>query len=362
MSRLTRTLLEDLARQRILILDGAMGTMIQSHGLEEADFRGRLLADHPADLKGNNDILNLTRPDVIGGIYRGYLEAGADIITTNTFNGTSVAQSDYGTGHLVREINLAAARLAREACDEATAANPDRPRFVAGSLAPTNRTCSISPDVNDPGHRNITFNELVAAYGEEAAALLDGGADLLMIETVFDPLNAKAAVFAIEQLLVKRGLADFPVWVSGDHHRRQRAHSHGANTGGLLDQPAPRQPGGLRPQLRPGRHGHAALRGRDLGLRRHPGLGSPQRRPAQRTGRIRRDAGPDGRHPGRVRRGRLAEHRRRLLRDHSRTHPRLRPGPGRHSAAPAGPASPGHLLGRARALAYPRGLPLRQRG
>jgi 5-methyltetrahydrofolate--homocysteine methyltransferase len=215
MARLTRTLLNELARRRILILDGAMGTMIQSYGLDEAAFRGQLLADHPVDLKGNNDILNLTRPQVIGEIYQSYLEAGADIITTNTFNGTSVAQGDYGTGHLVGDINRAAARLAREACDRMTARTPDRPRFVAGSLAPTNRTCSISPDVNDPGLRNITFTELVTAYGEEAEALLDGGADLLMIETIFDPLNAKAAVFAVEQILVKRGLSDFPVWISG---------------------------------------------------------------------------------------------------------------------------------------------------
>ena len=154
--KLTRENLTRMAAERILVLDGAMGTMIQTHELGEADFRGKLLADHPADLKGNNDILNLTQPEVISGIYRGYLQAGADIITTNTFNGTSVAQSDYHTSHLVRDINFAAAKLAREAADEFTAANPDRPRFVAGSLAPTNRTCSISPDVNNPGHRNIT--------------------------------------------------------------------------------------------------------------------------------------------------------------------------------------------------------------
>ena len=212
---MTRTRLHELATRRILILDGAMGTMIQSHDLTEADFRGELLAQHPRDLRGNNDILNLTRPQVIEGIYRSYLEAGADIITTNTFNGTSVAQSDYGTQHLVRDINKSAARLARLACDEITARDPGRPRFVAGSLAPTNRTCSISPDVNDPGLRNITFPELVTAYAEAAEALLDGGADILMVETVFDPLNAKAAVFAIDQVLVRRGLADFPVWVSG---------------------------------------------------------------------------------------------------------------------------------------------------
>ena len=213
--RLTRDILSRMAADRILVLDGAMGTMIQTFGLGEADFRGELLADHPIDLKGNNDILSLTRPEVISGIYRDYLAAGADIITTNTFNGTSVAQSDYGTEHLVRDFNVAAARLAREAADEFTAVNPERPRFVAGSLAPTNRTCSISPDVNNPGYRNITFDQLVTAYGEEAEALLDGGADILMVETIFDPLNAKAAVFAIGGLLRRRGLHDFPVWISG---------------------------------------------------------------------------------------------------------------------------------------------------
>ncbi len=215
MLRLTRNELQRLARERILVLDGAMGTMIQSYELDEAAFRGEQLRDHPVDLKGNNDILSLTRPEVISEIHRGYLAAGADFITTNTFNGTSVAQSDYRTQHLVRDINLAAASLARAACDDFTRENPDRPRFVAGSLAPTNRTCSISPDVSNPGLRNITFNELVTAYGEEAEALLDGGVDLLMIETVFDPLNAKAAVFAVGEILRKRGLHEMPVWISG---------------------------------------------------------------------------------------------------------------------------------------------------
>jgi 5-methyltetrahydrofolate--homocysteine methyltransferase len=215
MSRLTRQLLGRLAADRILILDGAMGTMIQTYGLDEAAFRGDALRHHPCDLKGNNDILNLTQPGVIAEIYRAYFEAGADIITTNTFNGTSISQSDYRTGHLVREINLASARLAREAADDWTRRTPDRPRFVAGSLAPTNRTCSISPDVNDPGRRNVTFEELAASYSEEAEALLDGGADLLLIETIFDPLNAKAAVFAVRELLDRRGTPDLPVWISG---------------------------------------------------------------------------------------------------------------------------------------------------
>jgi len=215
MLRLTQDELRQMARDRILILDGAMGTMIQTFDLDEAAFRGDQLADHPVDLQGNNDILNLTQPDIISSIYRGYLEAGSDIITTNTFNGTSVAQSDYQATHLVRDINLAAAQLARTACDEFTRLNPEKPRFVAGSLAPTNRTCSISPDVSDPALRNITFVELVAAYTEEAAALLDGGVDILIVETVFDPLNAKAAVFAVGELLRQRGLSGFPVWISG---------------------------------------------------------------------------------------------------------------------------------------------------
>ncbi len=215
MIRLTRNDLNRMARDRILVMDGAMGTMIQTYGLDEAAFRGELLKDHPVDLKGNNDILCLTQPDVVGEIYRGYLAAGADIITTNTFNGTSVAQSDYQAEHLVTDINVAAARLAREACDEYNLTNPDQPRFVAGSLAPTNRTCSISPDVSNPALRNITFNDLVVAYGEEAEALLDGGADILIVETVFDPLNAKAAVFAVREILRKRGLHDLPVWISG---------------------------------------------------------------------------------------------------------------------------------------------------
>ncbi len=215
MARLTRTRLHQLAAARILVLDGAMGTMIQAHGLGEADFRGDRLRDHPRDLKGNNDLLCLTRPDVIAGIHRGYLEAGADIVTTNTFNGTSIAQADYGTAHLVREINLAAARLARAEADAMTARTPDRPRLVAGSLAPTNRTCSISPDVADPALRNVTFAQLVTAYAEEAEALLDGGVDILMVETIFDPLNAKAAVFALDEVLRRRALVDFPVWISG---------------------------------------------------------------------------------------------------------------------------------------------------
>jgi 5-methyltetrahydrofolate--homocysteine methyltransferase len=208
------TALRHALHERILVLDGAMGTMIQSYGLDEADYRGSQFTEHPTSLKGDNDLLSLTRPDVIEAIHRAYLDAGADIIETNTFNATGISQSDYGTEPAVRDMNLAAARLARTVADETTARTPDRPRFVAGSLGPTNRTASISPDVNRPGFRGVTFDELAAAYGEQAEALIDGGVDLLLVETVFDTLNAKAALFAISTLLARRALA-VPVIVSG---------------------------------------------------------------------------------------------------------------------------------------------------
>jgi 5-methyltetrahydrofolate--homocysteine methyltransferase len=206
------TRLADLLAQRILVLDGAMGTMIQSYGLGEDDFRGKVLRDHPRDLRGNNDLLALTRPDVLKEIHRAYLEAGADLLETNTFNAQAISQSDYGTEHLVTAINLAAVRIAREAAD--AYATPARPRFVIGSMGPTNRTGSISPDVNDPSRRNVTFEDLTRAYGEQAAALVEGGVDALMVETVFDTLNCKAALFAIDTLAARLG-RPIPVMVSG---------------------------------------------------------------------------------------------------------------------------------------------------
>jgi len=206
--------LDALVRQRILVLDGAMGTMIQGYKLGEADYRGARFKDHPRDLKGNNDLLVLTQPDIIREIHRQYLEAGADLVETNTFNATRIAQADYGTQDLAYEINREAARLAKIEAVAMTARTPDRPRFVAGALGPTNRTASISPDVNDPGKRNVTFDELVAAYAEQARGLLDGGADLLIVETIFDTLNAKAAIFAVEGLFEERG-ARLPVIISG---------------------------------------------------------------------------------------------------------------------------------------------------
>ena len=195
--------LADLLRERILVLDGAMGTMIQGHRLDEAAYRGERFASYAGDLMGDNDLLSLSNPDVIRSIHHAYLDAGADIICTNTFNGTRISQADYGLEDLSYEMNLAAAALAREAADEVATA--DRPRFVAGSLGPTSRTASISPDVNDPGARNVTFDELVAAYHEEARGLVDGGADILLIETIFDTLNAKAAIYAVEQLFDESG-------------------------------------------------------------------------------------------------------------------------------------------------------------
>jgi len=204
----------NLLDKRILFLDGAMGTMIQRHKLEEADYRGDRFADWPTDLKGNNDLLSLTQPHIIRDIHAQYLDAGADIIETNTFNSTRVAMADYGMEELSYEINVASARLAREAADAATAQSPDKPRFVAGVLGPTNRTASISPDVNDPGFRNISFDELVSAYTESTRALVEGGADIILIETIFDTLNAKAAVFAVDQFFEDSG-SSLPVMISG---------------------------------------------------------------------------------------------------------------------------------------------------
>ncbi|MCA9019289.1 MAG: homocysteine S-methyltransferase family protein, partial [Planctomycetaceae bacterium] len=193
---------------------GAMGTMIQNHKLKEADYRGARFADYHMDIAGNNDLLSLTQPEIIRGIHREYLEAGADIIETNTFNGTRLSQSDYQMESLVHELNQESARLAREVADEITAENPDKPRWVAGVLGPTSRTCSISPDVNDPGARNVTYDELVENYLESIDGLVKGGADLLLIETIFDTLNAKAAVFAVKTYFERENI-ELPIMISG---------------------------------------------------------------------------------------------------------------------------------------------------
>jgi len=204
--------LPDILQQRIAILDGAMGTMIQRYKLTEADYRGTRFAEHGKDLKGNNDLLVLTKPEVISEIHEQYLAAGADIIETNTFGTTSVAQEDYALGEHAYEMNVAAARLARTACDKYS--TQDKPRFAAGALGPTPRTASISPDVNDPGARNVDFDTLRAAYYEQAKGLLDGGVDLFLVETIFDTLNAKAAIFALDELMEDTG-ERLPVIISG---------------------------------------------------------------------------------------------------------------------------------------------------
>lgn len=206
--------LENILKERIMVLDGAMGTMIQRHKLEESDFRGQRFINHPSPLKGNNDLLSITRPDIIKDIHRQYLLAGADIIETNTFSSTSIAQADYHLEHAAYDLNYQSARIAREVADEITKNTPHKPRYVAGAIGPTNRTASLSPDVNNPGFRAVTFDDLRLAYKEQVRGLIDGGVDILLVETIFDTLNAKAALFAIEEYFEEHKLK-VPVMVSG---------------------------------------------------------------------------------------------------------------------------------------------------
>lgn len=206
--------IKSILKERILVLDGAMGTMIQRYDLEEEDFRKGWFENHPSSLKGNNDLLSLTHPEIIKEIHAEYFKAGADIAETNTFSGTTIAQADYSLESAVYDINYHSAKIAREVADEFTKKEPKKPRFVAGSMGPTNRTASISPDVNDPGFRGITFDELKMAYKQQAEALMDGGVDLLLVETVFDTLNAKAALFAIDEVFDERNVK-IPIMVSG---------------------------------------------------------------------------------------------------------------------------------------------------
>ncbi len=214
-------LLLQAVNSRVLILDGAMGTMIQRYTLTEDDFRTPALKDHPKALKGNNDLLSLSRPDIIRAIHLEYLKAGSDIIETNTFSGTTIAQEDYGLPHLAYAINFESAKLAREVADAYSLTTPDKPRFVAGAMGPTNRTASISPDVNDPGYRAITFDQLAEAYAEQVRGLLDGGADIILVETIFDTLNAKAALYAIQAVYEERNIpldpkeGGIPIMISG---------------------------------------------------------------------------------------------------------------------------------------------------
>lgn len=206
--------LNQILQDRILILDGAMGTMLQRYNFSEEDFRGERFKDYPSSLKGNNDLLSLTQPQAIAEIHRQYFEAGADIVETNTFSSTTIAMGDYNLEDLVYELNFESAKIARQVADEFTKANPDKPRFVAGSIGPTTKTASLSPDVNRPEYRAITFDQLRFAYKQQVEALIDGGVDILLVETIFDTLNGKAALFAIDEVKEERNL-DIPIMVSG---------------------------------------------------------------------------------------------------------------------------------------------------
>ena len=206
--------ISQILQERILVLDGAMGTMLQQYNFTEEDFRSDRFKDFPIPLKGNNDLLSITQPQAIAEVHRKYFEAGADIVETNTFSGTTIGMADYQMEDLVYELNYESAKIAKEVAKEFTEKEPHKPRFVAGSIGPTNRTASMSPDVNDPGYRAVTFDELRIAYKQQAEALLDGGADILLVETVFDTLNAKAALFAIEEVKAERKI-EVPIMVSG---------------------------------------------------------------------------------------------------------------------------------------------------
>ena len=204
----------DILKERILVLDGAMGTMIQDYKFSESDYRGSRFKDHPCSVKGNNDLLSLTQPEAIKTIHEKYLEVGADIIETNTFSATSIGMADYSMESIIYDVNFESAKIAKEAATKYSEITPEKPRFVAGSIGPTNRTASMSPDVNDPGYRAITFDDLVKAYSEQTNALIEGGVDILLIETIFDTLNAKAALFAVDSVLEERNIT-VPIMISG---------------------------------------------------------------------------------------------------------------------------------------------------
>ena len=313
----TRQLLESLVARRILVLDGAMGTMVQRYGLTESDFRGERFRESARDLKGNNDLLVLTRPDVISEIHRRYLDAGADIIETNTFSSTSIAQADYGLESIVYELNREGAKLARAAADERTATTPDRPRFVAGSIGPTNRILSISPDVNNPSFRNMTFDELSGAFKEQLRGLIDGGSDLLLFETVVDTLNLKAGIVALEELYEERGVSRderLPLMVSVTVTDKSGRTLAGQTIDAFWVSIAHAQPFSvgincalgareMRPYLA------ELARVADCYISCYPNAGLPNA-----FGQYDEQAAENRRVSARVRQGRIREHRRRLLR------------------------------------------------
>ena len=296
--------LREAAAERILVLDGAMGTMIQDYKLDEAGYRGARFDAWNREVRGNNDLLNLSQPKAVRDIHLAYFRAGADIVSTNTFSSTSIAQADYGMQEIAYELNFEGARLVRAAA--ITAENEDgRKRFVAGALGPTNRTASISPDVSNPGFRAITFDELREAYAEQVRGLLDGGADLLLIETIFDTLNAKAAIHAILDETEARGVR-VPIMISGTITDLSGRTAVGPDAGGVLEFDPPRGAVLGRAQLRARRQGDARAYRRARARRRHAGLRLSERRPAERVRAVRREPGIHGRTARRVRRARAS--------------------------------------------------------
>ena len=281
------TTLRRVASERILVLDGAMGTMIQGLGLDEEGYRGARFDAWNREVRGNNDLLILTQPDAVRDIHLAYYRAGADIVSTNTFSSTRIAQADYGMSDIAHELNIEGARLARAAADRAQGED-GRPRFVAGALGPTNRTASISPDVSNPGFRAVTFDELRSAYAEQVEGLLEGGADLLLIETIFDTLNAKAAIAAIADVTEARGTS-VPVMISGTITDRSGRLLSGQTPAGVLEFGAPRRAVHDRAQLRAWRQGDARPHRRDRPHRRYACVRLPQCRPAQRIRALRRE-------------------------------------------------------------------------
>jgi hypothetical protein len=312
--------LEKAASERILIIDGAMGTMIQRHKLDEDGYRGARFKDWPRDIKGNNDLLVLTQPAIIQGIHEQYLAAGADIIETNTFNAQRISMADYGMEDLSYEINVEAAKLARAAADKYNKLTPEKQRFVAGAVGPTNRTASISPDVNNPGFRNVSFDELRDAYKEQVKALIAGGSDIILIETIFDTLNAKAAGLATLEVFDEVGVT-LPVMI-------------GPDAGSLLVFHAPPEAVLDRPQLRAGCRPDAPIPCGALARRRRPYLGLSERGSSERDGRLRRNAGRYGLRHRAVGRGWADQHHRRLLRINPRSHPAHRRARRQAQAAP----------------------------
>ena len=353
-------LLAPLLAERILLLDGAMGTMVQRFRLDEAAYRGARFANWPTDVRGNNDLLVITRPDVIGGIHAAYLHAGSDILETSTFNSTSIAMADYGMQDMAYELNVEGAKLARAVADLFESREPARPRFVAGVLGPLNRTGSLSPDVNDPAARNVTFDEMVIAYSEAVRGLLDGGADILMVETVFDTLNAKAALFAIEQVF-DGGHPRVPVMISGTITDASGRTLSGQVTEAFWVSVMHSRPLsiGLNCALGPKElraYVQELSRVAGVHVSAHPNAGLPNalrrlRREPRGHGPRHRRVGPHG----------IREHRRRLLRQQPGAHPRHRcRSAGRHPATRAGhPAGPPPQ--RPRASRDHRGHELRER-